>query len=533
VHVGTHKTGTTSVQRTFAANADSFAAAGSYFPLAGRPDALSGHHNLAWQLNGDPRFDPACGTVSEMLAELAELRPASAVVSSEDFEYLHAQPRLLAVLADGLREIGYRAVAVVYLRPQAGYVESLYAELVKYGLTQTFDAYLDSILARGEVRYNDRWCFTFDYERLLDGLAVVFGPANVIVRRYDTGAHDVVSDFCHVTGVSASLDAGRIATPGRLNAALTFSGVLRRFEDNVASLHGDSGEYPRPRVRAAGRFDPVQLPDVRRIVERFNSGNRRVFERYRALVPCVSGRDVIADLATALGCNPASRHRRQLLNAHSRPLGTARGKADSSLRAGLRTAALHLGAAARNEAVVVLTAASATLLLLAFGLQSARTAYVEFGLLSLLFAATVTGRVGRSAAEANGIILDVRFFNRSGARLRAAGYALLGLYAVVNAALDVGLPRYAPDPVSLPGLIATAAAALIISIVLVRQRPARAGVSDERSYLAFGAVVVVLEAVHAAAPQWWLDTTLDMIVTALACAKILQLVRTSGFATYK
>jgi hypothetical protein len=539
VHVGTHKTGTTSIQRTFAAHDELFARSGTYFPNAGRPDPQSGHHNLAWELNDDPRFDPALGTCAQMLAEIAEQRPPRACLSSEDFEYLHTRPERLRALADGLRAIGYVPVAVVYLRPQAGYAESLYAELVKYGFAQTFDAYLDSILINGEVRFDDRWCFTFDYERLLDGFSAIFGRDHVIARSYDTGSRDVVDDFRQVIGAGGAGHAERIVTPGRLNAALSFADVLQRVERNAGALRGGPAAGPVPRVRARGRFDPVQLPEVRRIVDRFNAGNARVYERYGALVPCVSGRDVMADFGTALGLNPASRRRRHVLNAQARSLDPQRRNVDLQPRIDVRAATFRVAASARSEAVIVLAAAAATLVSVLLGLQSARTAFVEFGLLSCIFAATAAGRIFRATAEANGVLLDYRFFDEWGRRLRAAGFIIVGLYAVINAVLDIGVPRFGPDNVSFPGTLATAAAALVVSVVAIaEQRPlrdhagvsARAGRREDRSYIAFGAVVLLLEAAHAVAPAWWLDTALDLFVVVFAVTKLQRLWQMLGVA---
>ena len=68
VHVGTHKTGTTSLQSMLAANAKILRAAGVLVPLAGRVERGSaGHHNVAWELLRDQRFDPRHGTLEALL----------------------------------------------------------------------------------------------------------------------------------------------------------------------------------------------------------------------------------------------------------------------------------------------------------------------------------------------------------------------------------------------------------------------------------------------------------------------------------
>jgi hypothetical protein len=68
-------------------------------------------------------------------------------------------------------------------------------------------------------------------------------------------------------------------------------------------------------------------------------------------------------------------------------------------------------------------------------------------------------------------------------------------------------------------------AALVVSSVLLVRRTARAAWWEGRTYIALGAVVLALEAAHAVAPAWWLDTSLDVLVFALAGAGLGQVLR--------
>jgi len=514
--------------------------AGLFVPRAGRPDARSGHHNLAWELNDDCRFDPAHGSVADVLEEIARERAPRVCLTSEDFEYLHARPAALWALADGLHAVGYRPVVVVYLRPQAGYAESLYAELVKHGLAETFDVFLTTIVATGEFKFSEGWCFTFDYERLLADFAAVFGAAQIIARPYQSGADDVVEDFLRTIG-GPKLPQ-RIARTPRLNAGLPCTEVLRLLERNTRS-RGAPGSFPvGSRMGTfSGRFDPVHIGEVRRIVARFNAGNKRVQEKYGALVPCVSGRDLIEDVAAALGIDPAGRYRKRVIDATAqlKPAPSIREvpPAAPSGRIDERVFAPPFTQPARLEAVIVGTAALVAVAAITYGQPTGSTALVEYGMLSAIVALSAAALLTRYAIESHGLIADYRFFDGWGARLSALGYALVGLYALVNALLDVGVPRYEPDWFCYPGAIATAAATLILTIVgPLRRRflgrlPRLATfeeVRDDRFYLTCSYVILVGQFAHVVDPAWWLDTGVDVLVVALAGTKVWRIQRSSG-----
>src|SRR5438309_2230327 len=88
VHIGSHKTGTKSIQAFLRSHAGALAAAGIHVPQAGTILPQSGHHNIGWGLRGDTRFNPAWGSLDDLVAELASVRADAAVISCEDLEYL-------------------------------------------------------------------------------------------------------------------------------------------------------------------------------------------------------------------------------------------------------------------------------------------------------------------------------------------------------------------------------------------------------------------------------------------------------------
>lgn len=182
LHIGTHKTGTTSLQAMVAANPAHFGSQGLYYPHAGR--AGWGHHNIAWQLNGDDRFDPRAGTLADLVDELRAADPGAVLVSSEDFEYLYRTPGQLSQIRRALDDLGYAVRIVVTLRRQSDYVESLYAELLKHGLEADLDTFVSDALAHGGIAYRT-WEFPLIYGQLIDGFTDVFGEDSVRAIPYD------------------------------------------------------------------------------------------------------------------------------------------------------------------------------------------------------------------------------------------------------------------------------------------------------------------------------------------------------------
>ena len=108
VHVGTHKTGTTSIQAMLAANEIALAQEGVYIPRTGRPtDSFAAHHNIAYELAQNPQFDPTGGTLAELLDEIRVADAPAICLSSEEFESLSCNRGGLQRLFTGLLGLGY------------------------------------------------------------------------------------------------------------------------------------------------------------------------------------------------------------------------------------------------------------------------------------------------------------------------------------------------------------------------------------------------------------------------------------------
>ena len=301
LHVGTHKTGTTAIQRFLAGNRERLALDGLYYPRAGwLNDDLPGHHNVASELSGDGRFDRAAGTLADVVGEIARVRPRNACLSSENFEYLHVRDDALVTLRDAIVAIGYQPRVVLYVRTQHDYATSLYAELVKHGMQVPFAGFLDDVVANGVVRYGRAWTFRFDYLELASRFANVFGPKSVIVRAYrdDGSAGSIVHDFLAAIGFDDAPADG--AEPAYENVRLTTGGVIGQLFRNVAddlndARIADAGAdlITRHARDASEPFHPLSTRAAARLSARFAGDNARLIERWPAAAGITNRRRAI------------------------------------------------------------------------------------------------------------------------------------------------------------------------------------------------------------------------------------------------
>jgi hypothetical protein len=294
IHIGTHKTGTTSLQGFMEQNQRKLSRSGLWYPNAGRmrtpaAEEMSGHHNIAWEMNADPRYEFARGTFAQALDEIERRRARVAVLSSEDFEYLYRRPAALASMAKGIREKGFTASIVLYLRSQADYAQSLYSELVhRHGLDRRFDAFLAEIVSEGAFAYRD-WAFCFDYDILARAFEEAFGPNSTIVRAYE---RDRTPDALHrdfVALIAPGIDFNRLRKPARLHEASSFIEVL---ESLYATIAAQRTIAPDPRTLAkelfpaeddaylAGRFDLLHGAAATAFQARFHESNEHIAARY-------------------------------------------------------------------------------------------------------------------------------------------------------------------------------------------------------------------------------------------------------------
>ncbi len=206
VHIGSHKTGTTYLQRGFVALRTELAAAGIDYPVQWQ-DHLHGHHSLVRQLAAG---DADTTARLRALADDAARDGRAVLLSSENFEDLPEAG--IARLASGLA--GHEVEIVHFLRRWQGLVPSAWQEAVKQGGCETLPEFLLAHVMRLDESP------LLNPAHTLDRFASAFGRKALRLVAYDRLVEqneDLLDVFLRrILGVA--IDAP--AQSGRVNRAL-------------------------------------------------------------------------------------------------------------------------------------------------------------------------------------------------------------------------------------------------------------------------------------------------------------------------
>jgi hypothetical protein len=253
---------------------------------------LAAHQDAAWKFVLDAESNPS---FEALLTELKRSDLPVAVISSESFELLYRRPATIGRIADGLESCGYEPRVLFYVRRQGSYAESLYAELVKHGLRQSFDEYVDRLIEDGVVTYYTR-PYCFEYAHLADAFAEAFGPEGVVVRPYHPQRRDdnILRDF--LTSIAGPNHGVSIPKAWRENRSLPYRDVLRKLYRNAPAKPvnaPDPDALVEATLGASERefldqpFAILNLDDEIRLFERFDAANLDLERRYGFQPPLI------------------------------------------------------------------------------------------------------------------------------------------------------------------------------------------------------------------------------------------------------
>jgi len=236
LHIGTEKTGSTSIQRYLAKNRVRLREAGVLFPLAPGLDnqraltaaAEENTQDSALQEMFDLRTPNDLQRFRQDLRgklkkELREAGCSHVVMSNE-----HCSSRLrdhsqVEFLRTFLGDFFDRIRILVYIRRQDDFLVSTYSTMVKTGRTNPIHV----PTMKGQLRRYDHW-------DLLSRWAEIFGRENIICRKYDRSElveGDIIHDFGAQAGVPTTPDYERpVMTNESLDAdALEFLRIFNSY----------------------------------------------------------------------------------------------------------------------------------------------------------------------------------------------------------------------------------------------------------------------------------------------------------------
>jgi hypothetical protein len=236
LHLGTTKTGSTSIQHALHGMREALPAQGVYYPDTGNDvkhmmlaaafassQGTAAEFGAALWRGREPKTVIA-EHIATFRAEMQALPPnidrvilsaeqfSQYVRKSEDVARLHA---LLAAFFD-------RFIVVIYLRRQDAHFVSTHAELLRAGKP-----------SRPDLGALHPFYHNYDYRQLIGTWAAVFGDAAMrprVFERLPGSSFDVVSDFLAISGITAP--PGAPAASRERNQSMTLTG--QRILQNVA-----------------------------------------------------------------------------------------------------------------------------------------------------------------------------------------------------------------------------------------------------------------------------------------------------------
>jgi hypothetical protein len=222
-HIGTPKTGTTSLQWSLLNSRKKLEAAGVLFPSSGlstNPNQFAHHQLFEATKNRDKSL------WRDVIAEIKNSKQSVAVISSENFSLLKKED--IAFIRSHIKS-HIKCKLVVYLREQCEYLESLYNQAVKTGLEKRdrleFMKYF-IVSGRG------------NYHALIKSWETLIEPTDLIVRPYrrkNFQGGDILTDFAITLGLDSDiLNRGNSELNPSINSI--YIEVLRKINHYVTDI---------------------------------------------------------------------------------------------------------------------------------------------------------------------------------------------------------------------------------------------------------------------------------------------------------
>jgi hypothetical protein len=200
IHIGWHKTGTTSIQVFLKNNYQKLINENKlYYPNEGLVGCA--HHNIAWALRGidkspwgELNITDGNNLIRQTIENGKKLGCQNLIFSSEEFCSFSEQE--IVKLNEILSYENHKIMVVAYVRRQDLLIESSYNMEVKWWARRMTDGFQEYV--------NKNMPFV-KYDLALDYWANVFGLENIKVKVYDTNLmpqNDIRLDFCHFTGIA-------------------------------------------------------------------------------------------------------------------------------------------------------------------------------------------------------------------------------------------------------------------------------------------------------------------------------------------
>ena len=268
LHIGPHKTGTTSIQTAFADNATALRRRGVLYPKCNW--SYPAQHRLAFSMKG--KTNPADGSTPDFTTELDALCRAleksslpRALVSSEEF--FASPPERIKALKDALPVV--RTTILAYPRRPDTFLISCHNQKTK----QVGNGYCLPI--RCFVAEPRKITPEIDYRECISNWADVFGDKNIMLRAYEEGSPcEHVAELLDVSDI-VTKNMHNQSVPGVVAETMRLAKMQNMPVPQQRKLFAKASEVFADRTGFAMSDD-----DRLRIIETFEQDNDALFARF-------------------------------------------------------------------------------------------------------------------------------------------------------------------------------------------------------------------------------------------------------------
>lgn len=276
LHLGSEKTGTSSIQKYFSLHRQALLQEGFWYPKSFTNPAGHVHIRLSTAaVDGSLKAKGPVAAEFREEFEAARKQGAKAAVFSSEFFHSELRDkgsveRLHAFLANFFD----RFKLVYYARRQDQMLASMHSTAIQGGWTT--DPHAQSV-------YESKGHYYFDHAAVCDLWAGEFGRENLFCRIFERDKltnGDIVDDFS--TAIGLELDAQRSKVSANESLSFETMSVLLLLN---GSRHKDNRELRRKLITTGKKRDGERIPmlsraEARRFYSQFDDVNRRFFTQY-------------------------------------------------------------------------------------------------------------------------------------------------------------------------------------------------------------------------------------------------------------
>ncbi len=276
LHLGSEKTGTSSIQKYFGAHRNALLKEGFWYPRAFTNPGGHVHLRLSTAaLAGTLKSDTP--DITEFRNEYAQKTKAGAKAAVFSSEFFHSEMRdaeAVGRLRTFLVQFFDRFLLIYYARRQDQMLASMHSTAVKGAWTT--DANALSV-------YESKGHYYFDHFAVCNLWSGQFGRETLICRIYERDKlmeGDIIDDFSNTIGLGIDSNRSRVAS----NESLTFETISALLLLN-GSAHRDNKELRRKLIAIGNKRHGKRMPmltraDARNFLGKFDESNRKFFSEY-------------------------------------------------------------------------------------------------------------------------------------------------------------------------------------------------------------------------------------------------------------